>query len=479
LPKPKTSKDRSAKKQFELSKKEAREVASESRFIISCVQNNTGMEKALETVKRYSDYNDSRIILIPARYRNPTSQIEHEKGQDKIWWPKDALPYMIESEVPLHKNLKLMAHARVQATAVNPLTGFAPLTQGSSAIFGHAQVAMQTVPTPQNSLPGILHTTGSLSRRNYSKTKAGIKAEFHHSLGVCIVEKKGKYFHLRHACIDRDGGFFDFTSYYSPKGITHDHRLPGIVTGDEHAIWMAEHARKGIYGSNGIVDQCKPEVIVRHDVLDSYSCSHHHKHLEKVAKHEWKLHRVLDELQATKDHIDSTTPDGSQNILVASNHNDHLLRWLNEVDIKKEPWNAALYHHLSSLVIDAIEMTDGGAEMPDPFALWASPQMQSDCIFPHRSEHLTIKGILVTLHGDVGPHGSRGSRRNLADLGIRVIIGHAHAPGICRGCYQVGTSTGDLSYTRGPDGWMVTLALISPNGKRQLVNVMKDASFRG
>ncbi|GAH08828.1 unnamed protein product, partial [marine sediment metagenome] len=164
-----------------------------------------------------------------------------------------------------------------QATAVNPLTGFAPLTQGSSAIFGHAQVAMQTVPTPADVMPAIMHTTGSVSLKNYSKTGRGIKAEFHHTLGAVIVEKKGEYFHMRHVCAQDNGSFFDLDRQYTTKGWKGGYRIEALVTGDEHCLWMNPEVKRGTYGEGGLCELLRPKVIVRHDVLDAYSISHHHR----------------------------------------------------------------------------------------------------------------------------------------------------------------------------------------------------------
>ena len=155
---------------FEWSTTEKREAAKAERFVITCAQNDTPVHKPFwETLKRYADVNESELLVIPSRYRNPTSQRDRRDADLK--WPDECNGHYVESEVQIHKRLKLMAHARIQATAVNPLTGFAPLTQGMSTIFGHAQVASQTVPTPKDDLPAVMHTTGSVSRKNYSKTK--------------------------------------------------------------------------------------------------------------------------------------------------------------------------------------------------------------------------------------------------------------------------------------------------------------------
>jgi hypothetical protein len=469
---------------FEKSTKEIREIAKEERFAVSCAQNNTAIgRQKLDAVKRYCDETGTRLLVIPTRYKNPTGFSRHED----YWWPPEIMPYLCDSEVPLHSKCKIMGNVRVQATAINPLTGFYPMSQGSSCIIGHSQVAMQAVPTPQSELPVILHSTGSLSAKNYSTTRAGARAEFHHTPGFVVVEKKGKYFHMRHVAMQENGAFFDLDTYYSPTETKKNIRVEALVTGDSHALWHAQHVREATFdGEESISKVLRPKVRVIHDVFDGYSISHHHRKNPFIqwAKHEWQMQRVEEELEATRAFIDGTTPEDCKNIVVASNHNEHLQRWLREVDISKEPWNKQIYHELCAMVLAETKMTERQVEMPDPFAVWCKgpdwDRMQTDTMFPRRDDSVTIKGIAVNMHGDVGPNGRWGSRQSLADIGIRTIIAHLHAPGITRGCYQVGTSTYlSLEYTKGPSSWMNTHCIIHPNGKRQLINIMPDATWRG
>jgi hypothetical protein len=465
---------------FEKSAKEVRALAKGERFVVTCAQNNTPIDKAkLDAVKRYCDENEAHLLVVPTRYKNPTGW----NREDDISWPKEVIPYLCDSEVPLHPKLKVMGHVRVQATAVNPLSGFQPMSQGSSCIIGHSQVAMQTVATPQADLPVILHSTGSLSRKNYSTTRAGVRAEFHHSPGFVIVEKKGKYFHQRHVTMQENGAFFDLDRYYSAKESKKNIRVEGLITGDSHALWHSDVVRDATFEAEDSISKVlRPKVRAVHDVLDGYSISHHHQRnaFTQFAKHEWGLQRIEDELEATREFIDGTTPDDCTNVVVSSNHNEHFSRWLKEVRISDEPWNAKLYHEMMSAVLDEVRMTERQMQMPDPFALWCKGKMETETVFPGRDQPVLIKGILITMHGDVGTNGSRGSRQGLADIGVRSIIGHSHSPGITRGCYQVGTSTYlSLEYTKGPSSWMNTHAIIHPNGKRQLINILPDGSWNG
>jgi hypothetical protein len=180
---------------------------------------------------------------------------------------------------------------------------------------------------------------------------------------------------------------------------------------------------------------------------------------------------IQDELDLTLNYLEETTPKGTKNIIVPSNHIDHLTRWLNECDPKIDMENAKIYHRIMFSMLDEI---DEGRGIKNPFELYASHcDISCDMKFLTRSESFKIHGIEVAVHGDKGVNGSRGSRKQYAGIPSKVIIGHSHSPGISQGCYQVGTSSElNLEYNDGPSSWLNTHCLIYRNGKRQLVNII-------
>jgi hypothetical protein len=84
------------------------------------------------------------------------------------------------------------------------------------------------------------------------------------------------------------------------------------------------------------------------------------------------------------------------------------------------------------------------------------------------------------MHGHLGANGARGGLRGFSKLGVKTIVGHSHTPGIIEGAYQVGTSSHlKLEYNDGPSSWLNTHALVYPNGKRTLINIIKGKWRRG
>jgi hypothetical protein len=468
--------------EFLLSKTRIAELERKKRFFVTCSQNNTPVDKGFwATVQHYLAENGSELLVLPIRYRNPTSAFN--KQDEDVWWPDEVLPHLVENIVKIHPELWIMANMRIQATAVNPLTGLETMSQHASAIYGHTQLQMKTIPTPQNALPKQLWTTGTCSVKNYSKTKAGVKGSHHHTVAGIVVEKKGKKFHTRPVIWDGEC-FYDLDKKYTANGVEYNQRIDALVTGDEHVTFNDPLVKQATYmADNCIAKVLRPKVVVRHDVFDGYSISHHHRYNPVTQYVKWRegINNVEAELQATIDFIEETTPDDCSNVIIASNHNEHLYRWLRDSDWKIEPWNAQIYHWFWYHMLNEATFDTDGAKTFDPFAYWAEKSIDPKCPtkFLERDESYTRQGIELSLHGDIGLNGARGSAVGLNKIGIRSIIGHGHSPCIEKGVTQMGTSTYlSLEYNTGPSSWMNTHALIYSNGKRALVNVI-DGCWRG
>jgi hypothetical protein len=308
-----------------------------------------------------------------------------------------------------------------------------------------------------------------------------VKGEFHHTIGGLIVEKKGKKFHMRAVIWDGEC-FYDLEHRYDKDGVTLTGPVDVLVTGDEHSLFNDPEVRDATYmNPDSIAKTLKPKIVVRHDVFDGYSISHHHRGnpITKFVKYKRGMDNVETELLKTRDYIDATTPSGALNVIVASNHNEHLMRWLREIDWKQEPWNAEIYHWFWYHMLKEADFGSAGAYTVDPFAFWCDGKLTTNCKFLSRDETFTSNGVELSIHGDLGPNGSRGSAVNLNKIGIRSIIGHSHSPCIEKGVFQVGTSTPlRLEYTSGPSSWLNTHCILYPNGKRQLINVI-EGEWRG
>lgn len=438
------------------------ESAKQTKFIVTSALNNRGIDtKFLNCLERYADVIKAKLIVIPVRY------IMNMEGED-IWYPEEIKKYIQSNNLEIEgAKCKILGGLRISATAENPLSGIDPMSKGKSLIIGHPQVQMKTLPVLEGDAP-ILWTTGTVSENIYSDTKLGYKAAFNHSMSAILVDFADGNLHIRN--LNFDGTGFNDLEYRVTEKMIRKESVEVLVTGDEHAIFADHDVMNCTYLSeDSIVNSLKPKFIVRHDVLDSNSISHHDRNnfIAQYKKHINGSSSLSEELQKTLEYILKTTPEFSKNIIVSSNHNDHLTRWLNECDPKKDPENAILYHEIMYLVLNEIEK---GREHIDPFQIWLEKNCDMDMIFTER-ESIKFFDIEVGLHGDRGSNGAKGTRASFSKLPEKCIIGHSHSPGWEKGCVQVGTSSKlDMSYTKGsPSSWRHCHCVIHKNGKRQVI----------
>ena len=446
-------------------------VYSHDRLIITAAQCNTAVDQDfLSAIDTYRKHKPAGLIAIPIKYKTVNSQDDSSADM----YDESIEQFLCENTLTFSEcNVKVYAGLKIQATAENPLSGLDPLSKGWTVIVGHAQVQLKTLPNLDKRISDILTTTGAITEKNYSKTKLGEKARFNHSLSALVIEFVGETYHLRHLNYSPETkSFWDIETEYRADGTTHTESVEAIVTGDEHALFRDPVVENFTYtDEHSLVNTLKPKYIVRHDSLDAYSVSHHHRKnvFTQYAKWQSGLNSIEDELRLTVEYINKTTPEFSTSLIVQSNHNEHLLRWLNEVDIKTEPWNAKIYHYLMFHMLEQTSMGVSGTEHPDPFELVARPHLKPNVDFVNRTG-IKIKDIEVGAHGDRGINGARGSAAGFARIPDKMIVGHSHSPAIQKGCYVVGTSSRlALEYNSGASTWHHAHVIIHPNGKRQMI----------
>jgi hypothetical protein len=453
-----------------------------ARLVITSAQNATPINKEFyRTLQSYCEHNNAILVIIPYRYKNPTS---HWSAQAKShdWWDKNLEPHLLDRRFNLNENLVLLGDIKTQPTAVTPLAGFETISHASSAIIGHPKIELTTIATPQNKLPKILTTTGAVTVKNYITARAGKKGEHHHTFGAALVEIKGKSFHLRQLNALDDGSFMDLDKEYKGDKVTTVGRAAALVMGDTHVEFIDPGVERATFGKNGIIDQLKPEALVWHDVHDFYSGNHHHrgKVFINYVKHHSGRNNVKKWLLDTFDFIKRNSRDDTLNIFVNSNHpNDHFSRWVQETDPRTDPENCIFWAETFKAVCETARWTRSGARFIDPFTYWGRELLpEENNLFLDSQQSYLVKNIEVGYHGDNGPNGQRGSRIQFGKIGTKVIIGHAHSPGIRDGAYQVGTSSLlDLEYVKGPSSWLHTHCIIYQNGKRSLINII-DGEWR-
>ena len=448
-----------------------------NRYIFTAAQNATPVHKGFfASLKHYAKHIGAELIVIPFRYKNPTSQWSAQ-NESHEWWAQELADYLYDGRFDLNKSITVLADIKVQPTAVAPLTGLESITGERSGIVGHTKIQLTTIPTPNNKLPKIMATTGAVTAVNYTDTKTGKKGEFYHSFGAAVVELTRDGFHLRQINAVKDGSFIDLDKEATPKGVKKAPPAEALVMGDTHVDFIDPDVVSATFTDKGsMCATLKPKRLVWHDLLDFYSRNHHHRHdpITALVKHQSGMGDVRGEIVRACEFVDTHTPSGCESIIVPSNHPEAMARWIRETDWRSDPENAEFYLETALALVKSARMTPGGAVADDPFTYWAQKFLKTPAKLLKRDESYTVKKVELGLHGDKGPNGARGNIRSFARIGSKSIVGHSHSPGMFEGCTQTGTSTRlRLQYNSGPSSWLQTHCVIYANGKRSLINIIR------
>lgn len=462
-----------------------RSLGGVTTLVITAAQNATPAHKPfVKALELLCQERNGEILAVPLRYKNPTSRWTASQANEDVWAP-ELTPYLCNERKRLNKNLVLLGDVRVQPTASSPLTGFDAMTHSESAILAHTKVQSRTVATPQNRTPKILSTTGAATVRNYTDSRAGKQGEFHHTLGALLVELKGKKFQLRRINADKKtGSFIELDRHYGvdwmSSGVADAQPALALVHGDTHVDFADP---KVVKAQDELAAFLKVKHRVFHDLLDGYAVNPHHNGnpFNAIAKAQNDRADARAEVMRALEFLEDRST-GAEIVVVPSNHDDFLSRWIISQDWRTAPGNAEFYLETALAMVCSTALDpETGTRYTAPFTYWGRKffQVRDEPVrFLDRDESFIVADIEVGMHGDRGPNGARGSLKNLRRIGAKTIIGHSHSPGEDEGGMQVGTSTRlKLEYTSGPSGWLNTDALIYANGKRTLINYI-DGEYR-
>lgn len=436
-------------------------------FVITGCQNDTPInESFMASLNGYCKRRNAKLIIMPIRFKYHEKSIFNCDMDSMIW-----------DSLAIHPKLRLMANLPVNPSIENPLSSLDGLSKGDSLIIPTTTYQMRTMATLGNGGGAILTTTGAISVPNVTETKTGIKSKFNHSFSALVVEIDGDIFHIRHLNADNNNGFYDIDGYQSGEHFTLLTNIEAIVLGDVHVANVSQEVLDATFrNSDNMITKLKPKNIVLHDLLDQQAANHHGCDVfTKYTLHVNKLDNVENELKLTGDFLRDYIPKETNAIIVSSNHNDHLDRFLLEFQTKHNSINnTKLYHKLMFSMLDYID--DHGYK-PKSFELWLESYYDSqlpNLVFTSRHNGYRIKDIEISQHGHIGINGARGSSLSYAKLPMKMIVGHSHSPSVFQGAYTVGTSSKlDMSYVVGSaSSWLNSHCLIYNNGCRQMIHVI-------
>ena len=465
------------------------------RYICTSIQNNTLLHPGFNNLVAYSDWLDNlpeascQILIGTFSYQmaaygpKAVKQGTYKSSDttDKLWFDPQAVRYIVDHSVQLAPGIIWCGEQNILPTNKNPLVSMEDYNGRASNIIPQAKIAMESVPSMQDEATKFNYATGTVTQRNYIQKRAGIIAEQSHSYGAMLVEvdDQGNWW-VRQLEIGSDDEIMDigptgYSGVYIQAGqVTAKHVVASITWADFHAAGMDPKIYELGWGEGGMLDTLRCRWQFMGDVFSMRNRSPHeerdfHRTYEKHADEE---DSVKQEVELTTELLDGTIRDWCYAMVVASNHDDHLKRWLNEADFRKDPLNARYFCHLQERLLQSYDEGDRDFNILE-YALNASKNIR----FLALDEGFVIlkevddKGIQCSIHGHKGPNGAFGTTANLTKLGRPITKGHDHKATIRGNVHSVGTCAMREPYAKGPSSWSVTHSVTYDNAARALVTM--------
>jgi len=459
------------------------------RHFFSVAQNNTKVFKAAwDNVQALCDHLDAGIKVSRCTYDlwthgERSAKVGKSKGsiRDDIWWDDALAKNLCDDLVEIAPGLVFVGQSNILPTAERPLRGFETLTGRRSSILPHTKIELECVASGKFEGTKFNYTTGAVTQRNYIQKKVGQKAERLHCYGGLLVEvdSDGRWF-VRQVQADERGVVCDLDVRVEAGRVTTGNPVEGITWGDAHGVMVDPTVKEISWGPGGMLDQLQPRHQFFHDVFDMRARNHHergnpHRMFERMVD---GMDNVERELGGTADILTEADRDWCRMVVVKSNHDDALERWLRDADYRSDPINAEFFLEAQREVYRAIRERRQKEFLTIEWALRRAG-CPSPAQFLHEDESFILcpaedGGIECGLHGHRGVNGSFGTVTGMARMGRRGNFADKHVAAIRDGAYFAGTSSLlDCGYNMGPSSWSHSHIVTYPTGSRSIVTCWK------
>lgn len=433
------------------------------RFFITTAVAGAPIHKgAMKSIKTYCKMNKAALLVLPAN--NDLTDLDPALVSDPD-------VNIIFADYALNKTLHIST-IKINAKQVDPVTGLARIGQrDGSFIFASPKQRLKFVPNSNMNLPHCLMTTGAITQpkyqgKKYAQLRTDFIAHYDHVMGGLIVEIQDNiHFHFRQVQFEKSGNFVDLGVYYQENNVS-TLTPKAFVLGDFHSI---DKDPVAVAAMKDVMRKLNPETLVLHDTFDGKSISHHdqHKKIYRTMLSEAGKLSLEKELKVMAEDLNSMSDLVKQIVMVKSNHDEFLCRYLEDGRYQNEPHNYKMAAILTGEMMKGKDPLKEGVEM-------MGLKNKDKFKWLQRDDDFYVARIQLAAHGDRGGNGARGSLQSMESAYGLSVTGHAHTPEILRGAWQVGTTSKlNLDYTKGsPSSWFQTACLVYPNGSRQLISVV-------
>lgn len=462
-----------------INKKAEKALKGKKRFFItSAISGQPAFVEGLESLKTWEKKNNGAIIVLPSldTAHNLDNEVEWHFDERLLKLP------LLFGKMSLNKKIHISDYF-VTAKQISPLTGIGRHVQkDGSLIFGSPKQALEYESVSNASAyPNAGMSTGSITMPNYKTSKGNSMrtawiAGKDHILGGIIVEiEDHKVYHFRQIQFDETGGFCDVDGNYYQQNKVHKinkffGQSPEMVRGDIHIGAEDELAVKT---SNALIKSLGIDTVAENDLFDGASCNHHIADdvIQRAAMTTGARATIEEELKLVAQHLINMLKITKNVIVVPSNHDDFLARYLRKGSFIKDSVNFKIGCKLSNLMLEGNDPFVEGLRLTgmikDFDKLVASKRLQ----FPGINDDIKF-GSFNIVHGHIGKSGMRAPGLAGIERGWgEAISGHSHTPGILRKVFRVGTlAKKRQGYNSGPSSWTHTDAIRYPNNQVQLIN---------
>jgi len=432
---------------------------AKKRFLITAAQNATKINLGFwKSLLAYAKFIDAEILVIPYRYHNPTSIIlETDKKQE--WWDEKIVPYLTLNRHDLNNKITILSDVKIQPTAILPLTSLESICR-ESCIVGHPRIQMKSLPVLDDK-PRIMFTTGNLTNPNFTDSKIGKISEFHLTYGAVVVEIKDEdTFYARQITAKSTGDFNDLYWHVSNGVVSRNTEVAALIKGDIHYGAHDESVLKRSFDE--LIPKLQPKEIFLHDLADFKSVNPHEEknwiqqyrnEVNDVSSLRKELDKILNFLDTIKKY---------NLVVVFSNHDNFLDRFIINADPKKNVKNALEFVEYSKVLLED--------KAPNGLLGYIINQKFPNIKVLPRDGSYKVKGWELSKHGMDGTCGSRGSIQQFKRLNTKIVTGHGHGVARFDGAVQVGCNCKlRQGYNHAASDWVHSDVIIHNDGKCQTI----------
>jgi len=461
------------------------------KFLFTGAQNDAIVDQSFwVNLQAFAKFIDAEIVVGPWTYE---TQWWSENNPVSRSYDPLLTNHLCFGQLAIGDNFVFCGEMNTLPTASKPISDLTTYSRGRWAVFPHAKLALESVPTtdPKRQAHQVM-TSGSVTRPKVIARKAGVKSIFHHVIGATLVEfdHEGDIF-CRQINAEKDGSFYELDRYVANGVISVGHHVKSIVFADLHRAKLDPANTVAAFGVDikrdvkvgySMLDDLAPELIFIHDGHDQ-EIGNHHRAGDGHASFELAMRGrtcIKSEIASLGSFLSLLRRPGLRIIEVESNHDLALGRYIKEGRYRNDGVNLKFGLWLEGEMVEHREHVAkelDAYKAPKKFALLenALREIMGSLIdhveWAYDGESFLVDDIECGHHGFRGANGAQGTVSGYAKMGRKMSIGDKHSPSINEGVYGAGAMNLQHGYNLGPSGWAVSHVLQYANGKRCIVTL--------